>query len=73
MHNLILAAAVTIAAVASTTLANTSANAAGFVFEGHKHCWYADGWHGSGWYWCGYARRKGHGWGGPEGWQGWKH
>jgi hypothetical protein len=44
-----------------------------FVFGGHKHCWYLDGWHGPGWYWCGYRLRKGLGWGGPEGYQGWKH
>jgi hypothetical protein len=44
-----------------------------FVFGGHKHCWYPDGWHGPGWYWCGYRLRKGLGWGGPEGYQGWKH
>jgi hypothetical protein len=44
-----------------------------FSFGGHKHCWYEEGWHGPGWYWCGYAHRKDHGWGGPEGFQGWKH
>jgi hypothetical protein len=44
-----------------------------WIFGGHKHCWYDEGWHGPGWYWCGYAHRKGHGWGGPEGFQGWKH
>jgi hypothetical protein len=46
-----------------------------FVFGGHKHCWYAEGWHGPGWYWCGYAddKHKGRGWGGPEGYHGWKH
>jgi hypothetical protein len=44
-----------------------------FVFGGKKHCWYLDGWHGPGWYWCGYAKRKGMGWGGPEGYNGWKH
>jgi hypothetical protein len=46
-----------------------------FVFGGHKHCWYAEGWHGPGWYWCGYAddKHKGRGWGGPEGYRGWKH
>jgi hypothetical protein len=45
-----------------------------FVFGGHKHCWYAEGWHGPGWYWCGYAdeKHKGRGWGGPEGYRGWK-
>jgi hypothetical protein len=44
-----------------------------FIFEGHRHCWYADGWHGPGWYWCGYRHRNGVGWGGPEGWHGWRH
>ncbi len=44
-----------------------------FVFGGHKHCWYAEGWHGPGWYWCGYAGRKGRGWGGGEGYRGWRH
>jgi hypothetical protein len=42
-----------------------------FTFEGRRHCWYGRGWHGPGWYWCGYATRRGHGWGGPEGWNGW--
>jgi hypothetical protein len=44
-----------------------------WVFGGHKHCWYDEGWHGPGWYWCGYAHKKDRGWGGPEGFQGWKH
>jgi hypothetical protein len=44
-----------------------------FIFEGHRHCWYPDGWHGPGWYWCGYRHRHGLGWGGPEGWNGWRH
>jgi len=44
-----------------------------WLFGGHRHCWYNDGWHGPGWYWCGYAHRRGRGWGGPEGYQGWKH
>jgi hypothetical protein len=44
-----------------------------FVYEGHKHCWYRDGWHGPGWYWCGYRTRRGFGWGGEEGYRGWKH
>jgi hypothetical protein len=43
-----------------------------FLFEGRRHCWYPDGWHGPGWYWCGYRLRTGLGWGGPEGWQGWR-
>jgi hypothetical protein len=44
-----------------------------WIFGGHRHCWYLDGWHGPGWYWCGYGHRRGRGWGGPEGYQGWRH
>jgi hypothetical protein len=44
-----------------------------FVFRGHSYCWYEKGWHRQGWYRCGYAWRKGRGWGGPDGFQGWKH
>jgi len=46
---------------------------AAFVFGGHRHCWYARGWNGPGWYWCGYSHRKDRGWGGNEGWNGWRH
>ncbi len=42
-----------------------------FFYGGHNYCFYLDGWHGPGWYWCGYAFRRGYGWGGPEGWHGW--
>lgn len=42
-----------------------------FFFGGHDHCWYDDGWRGPGWYWCGYGYRRGLGWGGPEGYNGW--
>ena len=43
-----------------------------FVFEGRRHCWYTRGWNGAGWYRCGYSSRRGHGWGGAEGWNGWR-
>ena len=43
-----------------------------YVYGGRRHCWYPNGWHGPGWYWCGYAMRRGYGWGGGEGWQGWR-
>ncbi|HTS41286.1 MAG TPA: hypothetical protein VMH84_12185 [Xanthobacteraceae bacterium] len=46
---------------------------AAFIFGGHRHCWYTRGWNGPGWYWCGYSHRHGHGWGGAEGWNGWRH
>lgn len=42
-----------------------------FFFGGRRFCWYWGGWHGPGWYWCGYAWRRGFGWGGPRGWHGW--
>jgi hypothetical protein len=42
-----------------------------FFFGGRNYCWYDDGWHGPGYYWCGYAFRRGLGWGGAEGWHGW--
>ncbi len=43
-----------------------------FLFGGHDYCWYDDGWHGGGWYWCGYAYREGYGYGGGEGFNGWR-
>ncbi|MGA7809297.1 hypothetical protein, partial [Bradyrhizobium sp.] len=42
-----------------------------FIFGGRGYCWYDDGWHGPGFYWCGYAWRRGFGWGGGAGWHGW--
>jgi hypothetical protein len=42
-----------------------------FFFGGRRYCFYWDGWRGPGWYWCGYAFRRGIGWGGPRGWHGW--
>ncbi len=44
-----------------------------YVYGGRNHCWYPNGWHGPGWYWCGYRWRRGLGWGGPAGWQGWAY
>ncbi len=43
-----------------------------FLFGGRNYCWYPGGWHGAGYYWCGYAYRRGLGWGGPVGWHGWR-
>ncbi|MDR3420304.1 MAG: hypothetical protein P4L80_03530, partial [Xanthobacteraceae bacterium] len=44
-----------------------------FLFGGRNYCWYDNGWNGPGWYWCGgYAYDYGTGWGGPEGWRGWR-
>lgn len=42
-----------------------------YVWGGRRYCWYAIGWKGPGWYRCGYAARRGYGWGGPVGWRGW--
>jgi hypothetical protein len=42
-----------------------------FIFGGRNYCWYDDGWRGPGFYWCGYAFRRGLGWGGGAGWRGW--
>ena len=44
-----------------------------YVWGGRNYCWYANAWSGPGWYWCGYAWRRGFGWGGPVGWRGWHH
>ena len=51
----------------------SSIKQAQFIFGGRNYCFYLDGWHGPGFYWCGYAYRRGLGWGGPEGWRGWHH
>jgi hypothetical protein len=42
-----------------------------YIYGGHDFCWYDGGWRGPGFYWCGYAWRRGFGWGGPYGWRGW--
>ncbi len=42
-----------------------------FFWGGQNYCFYPDGWRGPGYYWCGYAWRRGFGWGGGPGWHGW--
>jgi hypothetical protein len=42
-----------------------------FFWRGRSYCWYWNGWRGPGWYWCGYAFRRGLGWGGGHGFRGW--
>jgi hypothetical protein len=42
-----------------------------FFFGGRNYCWYDNAWNGPGYYWCGYAFRRGFGWGGGTGWHGW--
>jgi len=44
-----------------------------FFYGGQNYCFYLDGWRGPGWYRCGYHLRRGFGWGGPQGWRGWRH
>jgi hypothetical protein len=44
-----------------------------YVYLGHDWCWYNGAWRGPGFYWCGYAWRRGFGWGGPAGWRGWSY
>ena len=44
----------------------SSIKQAQFIFGGRNYCFYLDGWHRPGFYWCGYAYRRGLGWGGPE-------
>jgi hypothetical protein len=42
-----------------------------FFFGGENYCWYGGGWQGPGYYYCGYEWRRGLGWGGRDGWNGW--
>jgi hypothetical protein len=42
-----------------------------YFYLGRNWCWYDSAWRGPGFYWCGYAWRRGVGWGGPAGWRGW--
>jgi hypothetical protein len=44
-----------------------------WAWRGRQYCWYPNGWRGPGYYWCGYASRRGFGWGGPAGWNGWRY
>jgi len=58
----------------STSLAESSpVEKAQFFWGGRRYCWYPSGWRGAGWYQCGFAWRRGLGWGGPAGWHGWRH
>jgi hypothetical protein len=57
-----------------TSLAESSPiEKAQFFWGGRRYCWYPSGWQGPGWYQCGFAWRRGFGWGGPAGWHGWRH
>ena len=46
---------------------NPVENAQVFVYRGRAYCFYLDGWNGPGWYRCGFAWRRGIGWGGVYG------
>jgi len=46
----------------------SSAHASGIIWQGREYCWYDTGWNGPGWYRCGFAKKPGRGWGGPQGW-----
>lgn len=65
----------TLARFSSATVANLLTDAAYYPYHysGHRYCWYDDAWRGPGWYLCGYAFRRGYGWGGVGGWRGWGH
>jgi len=43
-----------------------------FFYNGDSYEWYDDGWNGPGFYIVGYQFRRGHGYGGGEGWHGWR-
>jgi hypothetical protein len=45
-------------------VAPTNVEQVQFIFGGRNYCWYDYGWRGPGFYWCGYAMRRGLGWGG---------
>jgi hypothetical protein len=44
---------------------------AAYFYGGAEYCFYPNGWRGPGFYRCGFAFRRGYGWGGPLGWRGW--
>jgi hypothetical protein len=56
----------------SATAQNGLVEKTAYVLAGRDYCFYPDGWRGPGFYWCGYAFRRGYGWGGPIGWHGWR-
>jgi hypothetical protein len=53
--------------------ANDLTEQAAYIIDGRPYCFYFDGWQGPGWYRCGYSWRRGLGWGGAYGWQGWTY
>jgi hypothetical protein len=57
--------------IGRVTASEQNIQLAQFIFGGHNYCWYDSAWSGPGWYWCGYAGRRGLGFGGGEGFHGW--
>jgi hypothetical protein len=55
----------------TSTVVPSDVEQAQFAYGGRNYCWYDGGWRGPGYYWCGYAWRRGFGWGGGVGWHGW--
>ncbi|HZC15269.1 MAG TPA: hypothetical protein VE309_00760 [Caulobacteraceae bacterium] len=43
-----------------------------YFYGGRNYCWYDSAWEGPGYYWCGYAWRRGFGFGGRAGWHGFR-
>jgi hypothetical protein len=60
---------VTVLPISGRGYASRSSNE--FVVDGRPYCFYFDGWNGAGWYRCGFAQRRGLGWGGVYGWHNW--
>ena len=54
----------------SAMAAPESAHQPPVIWQGHRYCWHDSGWNGAGWYRCGFGRKTGRGWGGPQGWPG---
>jgi hypothetical protein len=81
MREFLIASAATAAIVGASVISSAQAAPtatdrlniieAAHMWNDQSYCWYDEGWNGAGWYQCGYAGRRGYGWGGPMGWHGW--
>jgi len=60
---------VTVLPISGLGYASRSTNE--YIVDGRPYCFDFDGWNGAGWYRCGFAQRRGLGWGGEYGWHGW--
>ncbi len=61
------------AAAAPVAAAPPAGEPEAYVWNGATYDWYDEGWNGPGFYVVGFAFRAGQGWGGGEGWRGWRH